>query len=67
MNGCYDLKTWHEILGHCNFDDVQRLEGVVDGMKIEGSTNKRTTCEVCTRGKFTQTRNRKPDVRAKGL
>ncbi len=65
VNGCYDLKTWHEILGHCNFDDVQRLEGVVDGMKIEGSSNKPITCEVCTRGKFTQTRNRKPDVRAK--
>lgn len=22
VKGCYDFKTWHEILGHCNFDDV---------------------------------------------
>ena len=65
VKGCYDLKTWHEILGHCNFDDVQRLEGVVDGMKIEGPRNKSPSCEVCTQGKFTQTRNRKPDARAK--
>lgn len=65
VKGCYDLKTWHEILGHCNFDDVQRLEGVVDGMKIKGIINKSPSCEVCTQGKFIHTRNRKPDVRAK--
>ncbi|RXN12697.1 Retrovirus-related Pol poly from transposon TNT 1-94 [Labeo rohita] len=33
-NVCYDLQTWHEILGHCNYDDVLKLESVTDGMKI---------------------------------
>ena len=64
VKGCYDLKTWHEILGHCNIDDVQRLKGVVDGMKMLGPRHKSQSCEVCTQGKFTQTRNRKPDARA---
>ena len=50
---CYDIQTWHEIFGHCNFDDVR------------GKASKSMTCEVCTQGKFTQSRNRKPDVRAK--
>lgn len=27
--GCYDIETWHKILGHCNFDDVAKLEKVV--------------------------------------
>lgn len=27
-HGCYDLQTWHEILGHCNYDDVLKLESV---------------------------------------
>jgi len=34
--GCFDMQTWHEILGHCNYDDVQKLQNVVDGMKIKG-------------------------------
>ena len=21
---CYDIQTWHEIFGHCNFDDVMK-------------------------------------------
>ena len=62
--GCFDLQTWHEILGHCNYDDVQRLQSVVEGMKIKGTTNKPPHCDVCTQGKFVQTRNRDPDVRA---
>ena len=63
---CYDVQTWHEILGHCNYDDVQKLQGVVKGMGIKGSVSKPVQlCEVCTKGKFTQTRNREPDRRAK--
>lgn len=50
--GCYDMQTWHKILGHCNYDDVQRLQNVVDGMKIKVPTNKSPHCEVCTQGKF---------------
>lgn len=25
---CFNMQTWHEILGHCNFDDIQRLQSV---------------------------------------
>ena len=63
--GCHDMQTWHDILGHCNYNDIQKLQDVVDGMKIKGSTQKPPHCEVCTQGKFFQTRNRDPDVRAK--
>lgn len=63
---CHDLQTWHEIMGHCNYEDVQKLQGVVRGMEIRGSTVKENQlCEVCTQGKFTQTRNREPDRKAK--
>lgn len=57
----HDMKTWHEILGHCNYDDVQKLQGVVKGMEIKGNAVKPAFCQVCTEGKFTQTRNREPD------
>ena len=64
--GCHDIQTWHEILGHCNYDDVQKLQGVVKGMEIKGGVGKPAQlCEVCTHGKFTQTRNREPDRKAK--
>ena len=62
---CHDIQKWHEILGHCNFNDVQELVNVVDGMSIKGKAPKSMHCEVCVQGKFTQSRNRKPDVRAK--
>jgi hypothetical protein len=64
--GVYDLQAWHEILGHCNYDDVQKLQNVVDGMTIKGKTDMSALhCEVCTQGKFPQNRNREADVRAK--
>ena len=56
------LQDWHEILGHCNLNDVLALENVVDGMKITGK--KEFDCGVCVMGKMTQPRNRKPDKRA---
>lgn len=65
-HGCYDLQTWHEILGHCNYDDVLKLESVTEGMKIKGKTDvSNLKCEVCMKGKFAQSRNREPDERAK--
>ena len=57
-----NLKRWHEIMGHCNVNDVLKLEHIVDGMKITGKT--KFDCDVCTLGKLTQFRNRDPDVRA---
>ena len=28
------MKELHHIMGHCNLDDLVKLEGVVDGLKI---------------------------------
>lgn len=65
-NTCHDIQAWHEILGHCNYEDVVRLQGVVNGMQIKGRTDRPDQeCEVCIQGKFAQTRNRDPDTRAK--
>lgn len=47
---CHDIQMWHEILGHCNFNDVQKLENVVDGMSIKGKAPKSMQCEVCVQG-----------------
>jgi len=57
-----DTKTWHEILGHCNVDDVLKLPNVVEGMKIIGNT--KINCGVCTEGKFPNSRSRKADTKA---
>ena len=41
--GCYDINTWHRILGHCNYDDIRKLLNVVKGVKIKekiGTLNK---------------------------
>ena len=63
--GCHDIQTWHKILGHCNFDDVAKLEKVVEGMSIKGKNDKyNQNCEICTQGKFTQSRNRQADAKA---
>ena len=32
---CYDINTWHRILGHCNYDNIRKLPNVVKGMKIK--------------------------------
>lgn len=65
-NTCHDMQTWHEILGHCNYEDVIRLQNVVNGMQIKGKAIKPDQeCEVCIQGKFVQTQNRDPDTRAK--
>ena len=53
------LREWHEILGHCNLQDIFALENVVDGMRVTGK--KEFDCETCVMGKMTQPRNRKPD------
>ena len=61
---CHDIEAWHEILGHCNYDDVLKLQNVVESMQIKGKACKpEIECEVCIQGKFVQTRNRDPDTR----
>ena len=57
-----NLETWHRILGHCNRSDVLNLENVVRGMKI--SDKSEYDCRTCVLGKQTNSRNRKPDIRA---
>ena len=57
------LKVWHETLGHCNQQDVLKLENSVEGMQI---TDKSLfQCDVCIEGKMTQFRNHKTDEKAK--
>lgn len=43
-------------------DDVLKLPNVVQGMKITGNT--KIDCNVCTLGKFTNSRNKKADPKA---
>ena len=41
----YSAEVWHKILGHCNMNDVFKLENVVEGMKI--STKGGPECGTC--------------------
>lgn len=62
----YDIQTWHEVMGHCNYDDILKLQDVTEGMHIKGPKRRPDKeCAVCIEGKFTQTRNRDPTNRAK--
>jgi len=47
VNVAHDVIEWHNILGHCNCDDVLKLENVVDGMKVIGDKVKPAVCDVC--------------------
>ena len=62
--GSNDLKVWNTILGHCNYEDVVKLEEVVDGVKVNDSTI-RPDCDMRTLGKMTQGRNRNLDTQYK--
>ena len=59
-----DIYTWHSVLGHCNFEDVIKLQDVVKGMTISGKVEKPKQCNVCTEGKFVNNRSKEPDARA---
>ena len=58
----HTAETWHRILGHCNMNDVFKLEGVVEGMKI--TSKGKPECGTCVQGKMSQYQNREPDRRA---
>lgn len=62
-NACYSMQTWYEILGHCNYGDIQKLQSVVERMTINDKSV--LQCNICLEGKFVQTRSRESDVRAK--
>ncbi|RUS70255.1 hypothetical protein EGW08_021985 [Elysia chlorotica] len=63
VNYTCDLAEWHKVLGHCNFEDILKLERVVDGMKIN-KVEKKDECEICLQGKMTNVRNRTSRVRS---
>ena len=46
VNYACDLKCWPKIQGHCNYDDVLKLENLVDGMKVCGKVGKPDDCDV---------------------
>ena len=58
-----DLEKWHKILGHCNKNDILKLENIVDGMKINSKQD--FLCEPCILGKQTESISKKPAIRAK--
>ena len=58
INHTRDLFTWHETLGHCNFEDILKLENVVKGMNV--SNKKKSDCETCILGKMTNHISRTP-------
>jgi hypothetical protein len=65
VNLSYDINTWHEILGHCNFEDIIKLQGVVKGMKFSGKIeSSKLGCNTCVEGKFVNSRSRIPDARS---
>lgn len=61
----HNMQTWHEILGHCDYEDLKKLQGVVKGMRIAGSAVKPTRlCEVCMQRKIPQVRSGEPGQEA---
>ncbi|ESN99298.1 hypothetical protein HELRODRAFT_162817 [Helobdella robusta] len=46
-------------MGHCNTNDVLKLENVVEGMEITDKSSFR--CDICSMGKMSQSRNREKD------
>ena len=59
------IKDWHQIMGHCNANDVAKLVPVVNGMKI--SDNSKFDCDICVQGKMPEFRCRNPDKKANVL
>ena len=62
VNRVCDLEQWHYIMGHCNKNDLLRLEKVVDGMEIKNKCD--FVCGPCIMGKLTNSRNKTPAIRA---
>ena len=68
VNCVRSMNEWHQILGHCDNDDIEKLERVVDSMKFSDksakSSSKPNDCNVCILAKLAQYRNRMPDASA---
>lgn len=65
-NVSYDIQTWHEMMGHCNYEDILKLQDITEGMHIKGAKRRPDKeCDVCIQGKLIQTRNRSPTDKTK--
>ena len=53
---------WHKILGHCNIQDVLKLPGVVNNMRITDKSF--SECNTCTLAKMKLDRNRTRETRS---
>lgn len=63
---CLSMHSWHEIYGHCNKDDLEKLVSLdlVDGMKLSDSTGIQEQCETCIMNKRPNQRSREARTRA---
>ena len=46
----HPLKDWHSIMGHCNVNDILKLEENVQGMQI--TDRNKFDCEICRQAKI---------------
>ena len=56
------LHQWHNLMGHCNVNDLIKLESKVRGMHIKDKSE--FNCETCTISKLTNSRNKHAVPRA---
>jgi len=56
------LQKWHETMGHCNVQDILKLESAVKGMHITDKTQ--FNCDACAKGKMVEYISRTPDEKA---
>ena len=59
----HSLEVWHKIMGHCNTQDILKLEKEANGMRI--TSKNKFNCAECFLGKMTNNRSRIPDAKAK--
>jgi hypothetical protein len=50
-----NMETWHQRLGHTNYDKIRKLKRSVEGLEISNDdTDKSTECEICITTKMTK-------------
>ena len=50
----HSLEDWHKIMGHCNVDDILKLEENIEGMQI--TDKNKFKCEICPQAKMSVTK-----------
>ena len=61
----HEIQKWHEIMGHCNMNDILRLEKVSKGMKVLKNGRSEKKCEVCLQGKMIKHASKEERTRSK--